>query len=148
MPNRNSLHNLVDTLPEEALESIGRVLQHHQKWPPQPPIDAKKLHDQVRERFAKYAKEYSPQTGHGPFAGFSGGGHVSAEGDARASMTGWEGDTRVEVEHRVFRGHKLEIEERLRISDDKKSLLYSQSVKGPAGKTVSHEIEFDVTEDR
>jgi hypothetical protein len=41
MPHRNSLHNLVDTLPEAALESIERVLQHHQKWPPQPPIDVR-----------------------------------------------------------------------------------------------------------
>ena len=148
MPHRNSLHNLVDTLPEEALESIERVLQHHQKWPPQPPIDVQKLRDQVRQRFAKMREEHSRKTGRGVVGGFSGRGHVSSEGDASTSMSGWEGDTHVEVEYRVFRGHELEIEERLRISDDQKSLLYSQSVKGPAGKTVSHQIEFDVTEDR
>ena len=63
MPHRNSLHNLVDTLPEEALESIERVLQHHQKWPPQPPIDVQKLRDQVRERFAKMRKNTPEKPG-------------------------------------------------------------------------------------
>ena len=123
MSNRDSLHRLVDTLPEEALESIERVLQHHQKWPPRPPIDAQKLHDQVEERLRQFAKQHPAPAGQGRISGFATGGHVSAEGDASVSMTGWEGNTRLKVEHRVFRGHKLEFEERLRISEDEKSLL-------------------------
>lgn len=56
---------------------------------------------------------------------------------------GWEGETLVQVEHRVFRTHKLEIEERFRISPDKK-LVYSEIVRGPGGKEDTHEVTFDI----
>jgi hypothetical protein len=144
MMDRTSLHSLVDTLPEEALAGIERVLQHHQNWPPQPSPDATKLRDQVRERFAQMRERNALRAAQrGIVASFSGTAHVSSEGDASTSMSGWEGDTHVEVKYRVFRGHELEFEERLRMSDDKKSLLYFLSVKGP-GKTDSHEVEFDI----
>ena len=145
MPGRDSLHALVDTLPDEAVESIERILQHHHKWPPRGPIDAAKLHEQVRERFKKFSEEHPLRSG-GSISGSSGGGSLSAEGDARVCITGWEGDTLVKVEHRVFRGQRLEIEERLHISDNKQLLLYSQNIKGPAGKTVLHEAEFALRE--
>jgi hypothetical protein len=59
-------------------------------------------------------------------------------------MTGWEGETLVKVELHFFRGHRLDIEERLRISDDKKSLIYARQIKGPGGKESSYEIDFDI----
>jgi len=36
MPSRESLRELVDTLPEGALESAERVLRNYQIWPPKP----------------------------------------------------------------------------------------------------------------
>jgi hypothetical protein len=39
MPGRESLRKLIDTLPEEALESAERVLRNYQFWPPKPPIE-------------------------------------------------------------------------------------------------------------
>ena len=63
-------------------------------------------------------------------------------------MMGWEGETLVKVELRAFKGHKMELEERIRLSEDQRALLYSQKIKGPTGKEDSHEIRFDVIEGR
>jgi hypothetical protein len=51
MPNRESLHELIDTLPEAALESAQRVLQNYQTWPPEPPIDMEKMRTRVDDLF-------------------------------------------------------------------------------------------------
>jgi hypothetical protein len=39
--------------------------------------------------------------------------------------------------------HKLEIEERFRVSEKDGTLHYSQQVKGPKGQTDAYAIEFD-----
>jgi hypothetical protein len=57
-----------------------------------------------------------------------------------------DGSTLVNFEIRIFRGHRLELEERLSLSEDKKSLLYAQQIKGPQGKESRYEIQFDVSE--
>lgn len=59
-------------------------------------------------------------------------------------MMGWEGDTLVKVEMLVFKGHKMELEERIRLSDDQQAIQYSQKVKGPTGEEYSHETKVDV----
>jgi len=48
----------------------------------------------------------------------------------------------------VFCGHKVDTEERLRLSDDKEKLVYNQFMKGPNGKEGRYEIEFGVPEQR
>jgi hypothetical protein len=48
----------------------------------------------------------------------------------------------------VFCGHKVDTEERLRLSDDKEKLVYNQFIKGPNGKEGRYEIEFGVPEQR
>jgi hypothetical protein len=63
-----------------------------------------------------------------------------------ASMSTWEGETSVTLEIHLFRGHRLEIEKRLRLSEDKKLLVYTQQIKGPEGKKGRYEIEFAVAE--
>lgn len=146
MSNRDTLHRLVDMLPELALERTERVLTNYQTWPPEPPADVQRMHEEVRKRFEGSAREHASKTGRGLITGFSAGGIFGPDGDGGASMTGCEGETAVKVELRVFRGHSLEFEERLRLSDDKKSLVYSQKIKGPTGKEHSYQIEFQVPE--
>src|ERR1700722_18245044 len=53
MPSRKSLHDLIDTLPEAALESAQRVLQNYQTWPPKPLIDVERMRERVEERFRR-----------------------------------------------------------------------------------------------
>jgi len=63
-----------------------------------------------------------------------------------SSMSTMDGPDFVNFEVRVFRGHRLEIEERLRLSDDGKLLQYSQQINGPDGKENRYEIQFNVSE--
>lgn len=62
-------------------------------------------------------------------------------------MSTSEGETLVTFELHVFRGRRLEIEERLRMSEDNKSLLYTQAIKGPDGRKCHYEAVFEVTEE-
>ena len=62
-------------------------------------------------------------------------------------MTTSEGETLVTLEIHMFRGYRLEIEERLRLSEDKKLLIYRQQITGPGGKEGRCEIEFEVAEE-
>ena len=147
MPNRRSLHELIDTLPEAALESAERVLQNYQTWPPKPPIDVENMRKRVDELFRRLGDERPARTGT-ELGGWhsSGTGRFKSDGDGMASMCTSEGETLVTVEIHLFRGHRLEIEERLRLSEDKKSLVYTQQIKGPEGKEGHYEIEFEVPE--
>jgi hypothetical protein len=146
MPNRESLHELVDTLPEAALESAQRVLQNYQTWPPKPPIDVENMRRRVDELFRKRSEERAARTGKGVIASLFSRSNIRPDGDGSCSMSTWEGQTSVTLELRVFHGHRLEIEERLRPSEDKKSLLYALQIKGPEGKEGRYEIEFAVAE--
>ena len=146
MPNRESLHELIDTLPEAALESAERVLQNYQIWPPKPPIDVEKMRKRVDELFSRRGEELAARTGVGFASARTGGGSFKADGDGMASMSTSEGETLVTLEIHIFRGYRLEIEERLRLSEDKKLLVYTQQIKGPEGKKGLYEIEFEVVE--
>lgn len=144
MSNRETLHSLIDSLPAASLEVAERVLRNYQTWPSQPQVDFKKLQQRVRERFERGARQEAERTGRGVISGFVGGSQSTPDGDGAASMTGWEGHTLVKVEMRVFKGHKIEMEERFCLSDDQQAIQYSQKVKGPTGTEHSHEIEVDV----
>ena len=146
MPNRESLHELIDTLPEAALESAERVLQNYQIWPPKPPIDVEKMRKRVDELFSRRGEELAARTGAAFVGARTGGGSFKADGDGMASMSTSEGETLVTLEIHIFRGYRLEIEERLRLSEDKKLLVYTQQIKGPEGKKGLYEIEFEVVE--
>ena len=148
MPNREALHKLVDTLPEAALESAERVLQNYQTWPPEPPIDVEKMRKRVDELFRSRGEEWTARTGGGFVSAraCTGGGSFKADGDGMASMSTSEGETLVTLEIHTFRGHRLEIEERLRLSEDKKLLVYSQQINGPEGKRGRYEMEFEVSQ--
>ena len=146
MPTRESLHELIDTLPEAALESAERVLQNYQAWPPKPPIDVEMMRKRVEERFRrKGGEEWAARTAAGFATARTGGGSFKPDGDGMASMSTSEGEASVTLEIHLFRGHRLEIEKRLRLSEDKELLVYSQQIKGPDGKEGRYEVTFEVT---
>jgi hypothetical protein len=135
-PDRDALHQLVDTLPEAALESVERALQHFQTWPPERHPDAEKLH----QRLQKLMGERTGQMGGSSTASFFG------DGDGVASAYGCQGRDNLSIELRRFRGHELQIERRLGVSEDKRKLLYALLIKGPDGKEGHHEFEFDIAD--
>jgi len=104
------------------------------------------MRKRVDELFRKRVEERAAHTGTGFIGSRISGGSFKPDGDGMASMSTSEGQTLVTLEIHLFQGHRLEIEKRLRLSDDKKSLVYTQQIKGPQGKEARHEIEFDVAE--
>ncbi len=146
MPSRESLRKLVDTLPEGALQSAEQILRNHQIWPPKPPIEVEKMRERVHKLFRENIEGQIARTGQGIIGSHVMGGNFKPDGDGGASMSASEGQTSVTFEVRIFRGHRLEIEERLRMSEDNKSLLYTQTVTGPDGKVGHHNVAFEVTQ--
>jgi hypothetical protein len=146
MPNRESLHELIDTLPEAALKAAGRVLQNYQTWPPKPPIGVEKMHERVDELLKRRGEEWAAHNRTGYVSVHMGGGSFKPDGDGMASATTMDGADLVNFEILIFSGHRLELEERLHPSEDKKSLFYTQQIKGPRGKEGRYEIEFEVVE--
>jgi hypothetical protein len=65
MLSRESLRKLIDTLPEEALESAEQVLRNYQIWPPKPPIEVEKMRERVHELFRKNIEGQIARTGQG-----------------------------------------------------------------------------------
>ena len=91
MLSRESLHKLIDTLPDGALESIERVLNNYQWWPPKPPVEVEKMRQRVEERFQKSMTFYIVA------------GTFKPDGDGRASMSTSDGPTLVSFKVQVFR---------------------------------------------
>ena len=146
MSKRESLHKLIDTLPEAALESTERVLQNYQTWPPKPLMDVEKTRRRVDELFRRRSEKRAVHTGAGVIRASTTHSFQKPDGDGMASMSTMDGPALVNFEIRIFRGHRLELEERLRLSEDKKSLVYTQQIKGPEEKQGRYEIEFEVAE--
>jgi len=144
MPNRESLHELIDTLPEAALEAAERVLQNYQTWPPKPPIGVEKMHQRVDELLKRRGEESAAHNRTGYVSVHMSDGSIEPDGDGMASASTMDGPDLVNFEIRIFCGHRLELEERLHLSANKKSLVYTQQVKGPQGKEGRYEVEFDV----
>lgn len=150
MANRDSLYQLVHTLPEASVESVERLLQMYQKWPPELPANMKEEIQRTEEAFKRSLEEHAARIGGDKTLNFSCTrvSNVSLGGDRSVTQRMWEGEVLVTLEMRVFCGQKLDTEERLRLSDDRQKLLYSQFIKGPKGKEGRYEIAFDVVQER
>ena len=146
MLSRDALHALVDELPEAALEATERMLKNYQRWQSRPPMTIEKMRERVYERFRNHGGKSEAHGGKGFIRGYVGGGSSTPDGDGMSSMSTMDGPEFLNFEVRVFRGHGLELEERLRLSDDGKLLRYSQRIGGPDGKTNHYELEFNVSE--
>jgi hypothetical protein len=110
MPNRESLHELIDTLPEAAFEVAGRVLQNYQTWPPKPPIGVEKMHERVDELLERRGEELAAahnRTGY--VSVHMRGGSFKPDGDGMASASTMDGRDLVNFEIRIFCGHRLVI---------------------------------------
>jgi hypothetical protein len=146
VPNRESLHELIATLPEAALESAERVLQSYQTWPPRLPMGVEKMHQRVDELLKRRGEEWAARNRTGYVSVHMGRGSFKPDGDGMASASTMDGPDLVNFEIRIFCGHRLELEERLHLSEDEKSLVYTQQIKGPREKEGRYEMEFEVAE--
>jgi hypothetical protein len=77
MLSRQSLHELIESLPDAALESSERVLRNFQNWPPKPPIEVEKMRTRVDELFRRPGEERAARTGTGFISSHGFGGRQS-----------------------------------------------------------------------
>ncbi len=152
MPDGDSVHQLVDSLPEAALEAVERILQRLQTWPLEMSRDAQKMQARAKgilaERTARSGGTAAICAGSGGPVGGSTAGSAfwTGDGDGSASVSGSKGGAEVNIELRRFRGHELQIERQLGVSADKRTLSYALRIKGPDGKEGHREIEFDIAD--
>jgi hypothetical protein len=146
MPSRDALHELVDKLPEAAIESTEQILESFQTWPPTLPVPVEKLRERVDEMLKTRVDKWRARSGKALTGSSFSRSHFKLDGDGMASMHTTDGPALVTFEIRIFHGYRLEREERLCLSDDKKLLLYGQQINGPDGKENRYEMEFNVSE--
>jgi hypothetical protein len=140
MPDRNSLHQLVDTLPEAALEAVARALELFQTWPPEMPRHAQNMKKRMMELIAERTARRGGMSG-------VASGSLTGDGNCVWSADGSKDGAEVAIELRRFRGHEFQMERRLGVSEDKRKLLYALLIKGPGGKEGHRETEFDIVDD-
>jgi hypothetical protein len=151
MTNRDSLHQLVDTLPDEAMEAAERILRLNQRWrlaPPRP--DVPTMRTQVRKRIneippeikkmfpSERVKKSIASRGADLPEAFS-----ALDSFRSASGVAQEGEVLVTFTIHRMRAQEVEVEERFSLSSDKDKLRYSVQVKAPGGKEARREFEFD-----
>jgi len=140
MSDRSHLHELVESLPEAALNVAQGALEHFQNWPPQQPAQLRSMRQADIERMRQSMR---PGTGGG---GGGGGSYQVGPGGrieyGHHSHSHWEDDAVVVMTHRFHAGYELVIEERLRLADDGTKLVYVHLVTGPDGTANHHEIVF------
>jgi hypothetical protein len=93
----------VDTLPEASVESVERLLQMYQKWPPEPPAGVKEMSERMEQDFTRSLEEHAARTGSGKTLSFTRTSSAAPGGDRSASQRMFEGETAVFLELRVLR---------------------------------------------
>ncbi len=131
------MHQLIDTLPEQALQIVQGVLERFQVWPPAPPERPRRWEAEAAERTHR-----AKRLGGG---GIGGGGHRTVDGQWGHDSTMYYEDTAQVIRtYRYDAGHELIIDERVRLSEDGERLQYSHAVTGPDGATHARDFEFGI----
>jgi hypothetical protein len=143
MFDRDALHRLVDVLPDEALDTTFRVLEHYQKYPPRSEADPEKLRARARNRVLRSAKNRAKRTG---LSTSLLDGCIGPDGYGSASAQGWEGQTCLISKVYFYRGSELHTTERLSLSKGGQ-LSYSVEGKLEGGSPQQHEFFFNLGSD-
>lgn len=147
MTDRKKLHEMVDALPDEALELTFRVLENYQRTLPMHRADAEQVFEEARERFKARLAEPAQKTGKGVIGGFGGTSRFGSDGYGGSATRGWEVDNTFVIESvHFFRGHELQTTERLRLSDDQQKIVLSVEAKVPNGSSERHDFSFDASQ--
>ena len=125
---REALRSMIGSLPDDALRRAREMLAQlgtHPRYQP-PPIA--EIRQRMRERI-------------GRAAGFVGGGGLQ---EGHFSSSSMENGTMIFETRRVHKGHQIRLIERIRFSEDGKTLHYSQELRGPKGEH-NWSQDFDIT---
>lgn len=141
--SRADLHELLDSLPDGAIPSASSALHHLRVWPPAPFI-ANPHMTEMRERMQQRMRDAGIAGMRG--AGGGGGGFGSGPGGRNGNFSfsvPEEGASVVET-HRFYEGHEITIIERMRISENRRSLEYTIDIAGP-GQERKVDLAFDIS---
>jgi hypothetical protein len=138
--NRDNLHRLIDTLPEGALETAKRMLEHLNN-PPQLSPEMERCDRYGREQMEKMRQSIRPGT---VGDGGGGGSFNLTTRYGHSGRTHWEDQTAVHETHGFSKGHEIAVTERIRFTEDSRAIHYVHEAKGPKGEPVVNEIKFDV----
>jgi Clp amino terminal domain, pathogenicity island component len=128
---RESLRTLVDRLPPRSLRPAKTMLEHLQGMP----LSKPGIHD---------LWQGPPRSGSEAISSGRGVGRARAKGrGGRRSSTRVEDGVEVVETHHFRDGIEITVIERFRLSEDGKTLFYTQEVTGP-GRSEQHTIDFDV----
>lgn len=129
---RQALHNLVDDLPDEALQSAEAALKYCMN-PGGQRLTIDKARERVLARARQNLEEHTKRLGHGLITGVgSGSGGTMANGDFHHSMLAWD-DGPVTYHMRGLSGHVFEMYERLELAKDGSELVLTQKFAAPDG---------------
>ena len=134
---REQLYELVDALPEGALEAARGILKRLQEWPPPSSPDLDRIRQQQLERMRQSTRP-------GAIGSCISGGISGPDGHAHYSVNRRMDDgTSVMETHHIHAGHEVTVIERLWLAEGRR-LGYAHEITGPNGKTQIQEIGFEV----
>ena len=143
MPTREELHNLIDSMPDGAIEAAHRALADLQKWPPPALPDMETMRKRQEQHREETRKRMVAQQRPGTLGAFGGSGNYNpTTGSGSYGTSQWEGDTFIVQTYRQHHGHELMVIERIRL--DGQHLIYKHEVIGPGDKRDEREIVFDL----
>jgi len=144
MPSREELHNLIDSLPDGALEAAYRILSAFRSGPSSA-LDLatiRQRHEEMRMEMRKRMEERLPKRP-GTLGGFGGSGSYNPNtGSGSHRLDYWDGDGFVVQTYRQHLGHEIMVIERIRV--DGQRLIYKHEISGPGDKRDEREVTFEL----
>ena len=149
---------VIDALPEERLQNVERVLQYEGIAPSGVGRIPDEIADRIRQQLAmrqierddwdslrtKMRQGISRRTERLRVNGMFDPARTMPDGSSSECQGVDKDGALLVLTFRHFKGHKLEIAERVSFSQESQSLRYSQDVTGPDGKHAHHEADFAV----
>jgi len=153
MPDRTTLHDLIDRLPGDKLECVQKILEGvldpdallrtpEAQW-------MRERHQEITNKFREHIEQIRAGDKSGCIGGAAGGsgrfGHGPTGLDhGHISQSWWEGSAHVTHSVIRHRGHELHLTERIAMTEDRKKLIFAHEVVA-ANRAVKHEEQFDVS---
>ena len=125
---REVLRSLIESLPDDALRQAHAILEHARTTPSRGMLGL--------TGFAEIRRRMLDRKGQR--------GVVGGWQEGQFSSTRMENGTMIFETRRIHKGHQITLIERVRVSDDGKTLHYSQELLGPK-REHTWSMDFDVT---
>jgi hypothetical protein len=146
MATREELHQLVESLPDGAVEAAHQTLTRLQIWPPPPPPGRNEAIERFRQNQQRMQERIQQRMKPGEcFVGGGGGSFSSGPGGKRRGRHGFgyrDGGDTVHETNIVHDDCEFTLIERIRRDQAAKTVLFAIEVTGPDATTARHEHRY------